>query len=332
MSTAPTTYSPVYNLSFEEYGYDDPKFPYALFVAEEVARSERDAKITAASRPNAEELAKAADETRSLVSTLINELNGSRSSRMAEAHRQAMTPWPGLGVCIQMTLPEKNTRVTAKLKKSKKAKSTSRAKKGCNPSCVLQQERVAAPGRATWGNVKAAYVRFSNKEGGSEDALYGVISRLAKLVVKGRLSDSPRVTETIEDVAQDATVAVWQKIPDFKGTHGQFYSWAKRICANHGVKQQRQLEQCGLMNSKLVCQLIPLICETVLVRRCPQRNAVRIHRSKSQSGQPGIWCHVILVMRVSSLQFMRDSLSLEPRPNLQSRGCDLYSIRQRMKL
>jgi DNA-directed RNA polymerase specialized sigma24 family protein len=87
--------------------------------------------------------------------------------------------------------------------------------------------------RPTAANTQSAYVAFLSGAQGSEDRLFGLVGRLAKLVAYDTLSGSSRVTDTLEDVAQQATIEVWANLPTFKGKSEQFYSWVKRVCRNN---------------------------------------------------------------------------------------------------
>ena len=83
---------------------------------------------------------------------------------------------------------------------------------------------------ATAVNIEAAYINYVNKEHGAEDALMQVVGRLATNITRDKLSDSPRVSETLEDVAQMALIKVLDRLPTFNGVPGQFYSAVRTIC------------------------------------------------------------------------------------------------------
>jgi DNA-directed RNA polymerase specialized sigma24 family protein len=67
---------------------------------------------------------------------------------------------------------------------------------------------------------------------GALNHLMGLVGKLSKVIAYETLGDSPRVSETVDDVAQNATIAVLTSLPTFKGKSGQSYKWAKRVIKN----------------------------------------------------------------------------------------------------
>jgi DNA-directed RNA polymerase specialized sigma24 family protein len=199
-------------------------------IAYEVARFERDTKKTALSAPTTFQREKTAHDARTLVREYLEALAQSRADRMAVAHVQAMTPWPVYGWCggdgddAAIVAPDTLDEVVTGILQNKER---------ADPAPEAQQEHLASSKpvlRPTWVNTQKAYVDYLAGLDGSEDELFGLVGRLAKLVAHDTLADSPRVSETLEDVAQKATIGVWTNLPTFNGVPEQFYSWVRTIC------------------------------------------------------------------------------------------------------
>jgi RNA polymerase sigma factor (sigma-70 family) len=100
--------------------------------------------------------------------------------------------------------------------------------------------------RPTWVNIEEAHRMHLDGTDGGLNHLMGLVGKLSKVIAYDTLGDSPRVTETVDDVAQNATIAVLMSLPKFKGQSGQFYKWAKRVIKNEctdgfnkGIKESK---------------------------------------------------------------------------------------------
>jgi DNA-directed RNA polymerase specialized sigma24 family protein len=86
--------------------------------------------------------------------------------------------------------------------------------------------------RVKRSNVMQAFTDYKQGSPGSESALFQWVQRYNLATAKAYLDDVGDLHTSADEVAQEATVEVWQQIGTFKGNSGQFAAWVKLICIN----------------------------------------------------------------------------------------------------
>jgi RNA polymerase sigma factor (sigma-70 family) len=102
----------------------------------------------------------------------------------------------------------------------------------------MSNELAALKQEITKGKIIEAFTRYRNREPGSGDNLFKVVrefaySKMYRLEIEFHDFGT---SDTADDAAQEAVIAVWQGLGNFKGETGRaFYSWVNRICYSKRV-------------------------------------------------------------------------------------------------
>ncbi|MGB6157149.1 MAG: sigma factor, partial [Acidobacteriaceae bacterium] len=96
---------------------------------------------------------------------------------------------------------------------------------------------------ATRDALVAAYESYQRKEPGSINNLIGLVRKFAYAKLKYLDLEFNSGVHDADDFAQDAALAVWQSLDDFKGDPASFYAWVHKIAFNEGQASFNALKQ-----------------------------------------------------------------------------------------
>jgi DNA-directed RNA polymerase specialized sigma24 family protein len=259
----------VSNIQFDPACYDHPNFPYDQFVAEEAARYETAAKVTAvALATTPEERAAKADDARLIVGLYMDALRTSRPYRDAEAASLAKTPHRGGAYYFNLVAPEKSTRVGPK---AKRAKSARRAKSGTqstptdqqgqqdailpdsalyaidqsiDPSLKGEKRQIEIARKRNQVRIETAFRNLIEKKTGAEDAWYHFMLKFGSSRMNNCLMDLGEASVTPDDLAQRFALKVHAAMPQLlKMPEGEIYPYLITMRRNVSVDGFNEIKE-----------------------------------------------------------------------------------------